>query len=122
MGASGKARAESIYLIDKTAKQIVAYMKQLAERFPYQNTTPTKLSFASILGHYACRAWTGEEYLQADRALDLQRLLRAGSPQDLVRLKNDCLNHLRPGYTDERFGLLRRGAARIGTEPDSSPE
>jgi glycosyltransferase involved in cell wall biosynthesis len=116
MGASGKARAESMYLIDNTVKQIVASMKQSAERFRYQNSVPKKLSFASVLGSYASNVWTGEEYLQADPALDLTRLLRAGSPQDLMLLKNDCLNHLRPGHSDERFRLLRRGSARIAAE------
>jgi hypothetical protein len=121
MGASGKARAESMYLIDNTVKNIVACMKQSAEECQYQIAMPKKLSFAGVLELFASKAWTGEEYLQADRALDLQRLLRAGSPQDLVWLKNDCLNHLRPGHTDERFGLLRRGVARIRAEPDGEP-
>jgi glycosyltransferase involved in cell wall biosynthesis len=116
MGVSGQARAQSMYLVGNTVRQIVAAMQQSAEQFDYQTTTPKQLSFAGILGSYASRAWTGEEYLQADPALDLGRLLKAGSPQDLMLLKNDCLNHLRPGHSDERFRLLRRGSARVATE------
>ncbi|HET9220912.1 MAG TPA: glycosyltransferase family 4 protein [Roseiflexaceae bacterium] len=121
MGAAGKARAESMYLIDNTVKQIVAYMEQSARQFLFQDTTSKKLSFGSILGRYASKVWTGKEYLQADPALDLARLLRAGSPQDLMLLKNDCLNHLRPGHSDERFRLLRRGSASIVTGHDGEP-
>ena len=121
MGASGKARAESLYLIDNTVDHIVAVMEQAAERVDYEMTMPKKFSFASLLGLYASKTWTGEEYLQADAALSLQRLLKAGSPQDLVLLKNDCLNQLRPGHAEDRFRLLRRGAAHIGAEHDGGP-
>ena len=127
MGRSGQTRAESLYLIDSTVQNIVSVMKQSAEEFHYQVTTPRQLSFASILGSYASRTWTGAEYLAEDQALDIQRMVRTGPPQDLILLKNNCLNHLRPGHGDERFRLLRRGIAVSATEhdrasPDSSSE
>jgi glycosyltransferase involved in cell wall biosynthesis len=121
VGMSGQSRAESMYLIDNTVNNIVSVMKQSSEGFHYQITTPRTLSFASILGSYASRTWTGEEYLEEDQALDVQRMVRTGPPQDLILLKNDCLNHLRPEHGDDRFRLLRRGIARIATEPDGTP-
>jgi glycosyltransferase involved in cell wall biosynthesis len=121
MGMSGKMRAESMYLIDRTVENIVSAMRQSAEGFQYQATTPKKLSFASILGSYASKIWTGEEYLTEDPAFDLQRMVRTGPPQDLMLLKNDCLNHLRPDHGDERFRLLRRGIASIATEHAGEP-
>jgi len=118
MGMSGQTRAESLYLIDSTVQNIVSVMKQSAEEFHYQVTIPRQLSFASILGSYASRTWTGEEYLAEDQALDIQRMIRTGPPQDLILLKNNCLNHLRPDHGDERFRLLRRGIAVSATEHD----
>ncbi|MBC8077322.1 MAG: glycosyltransferase family 4 protein, partial [Chloroflexales bacterium] len=112
MGESGKARAEALYLINTTAKNIVAVIEQAAERARGQRMQPEQLSFASILGLYASQRWTGAAQLQEDPALDIQRLMRTGSPQDVLMLKNDCLNQLVPGHADERFRLLRRGMAR----------
>jgi glycosyltransferase involved in cell wall biosynthesis len=117
LGAAGKARAEALFLVERTVANIVAVLQQSAEQCGYEASPPGRLSFASALGSYASNTWTGDEMLREDPALDLQRLMRTGSPQDVFWLKNDCLNHHKGDHHAERFRLLRRGAARIAPEP-----
>lgn len=118
LGQAAKAHAQAHYIIDHAIEKIIAALHQAAEACDYERTTPQNLAFASVLGSYANSIWSGEERLQAEQGLELQRLLRAGSPQDLMHLKSDCLNHQRPGSKDERFRLLRRGMARVVAEQE----
>jgi hypothetical protein len=121
MGVAGQKRAASLYHIDTTVKSIVSVMEQIKQSFAYHAIPAIPLAFASLLGSYADTIWTGDMTLKEDQALSLQRAMRTGPPQDLVMLKQDCFNHLRPDRAADRFRLLRRGLARNHATYDDTP-
>jgi glycosyltransferase involved in cell wall biosynthesis len=114
MGLAGRKRAQH-FQIDTTVSAIVELLTELQETFAYRPLPERQLAFANMLGSYADQHWPSDMVLQEAQEADPQRALRTGAPHDLIALKQNCLNHLRPLHTEERFRLLRRGLARQET-------